>query len=440
MADFLLTEAAVDDDDADNDDIACGDEGNIISNEDMTLSDEEFIDDSFVEESSISDYYGFTNVSKDYTQAVEDSFSDFDYDQEPNNYCNENEIDNLEIDDFKNYKSKIEKFKETLLNPPHGLNNKDSFFYSILFAIRYQLTGKFSCDGDDNVDEQIKVDIGAEIFDEIYILKNMLRLDLDILNFENQCLKINQILNKNNLFLRVFELKEKFHCLIKQDSERKNLIRDLSGCIIEKFNGFNIVRIEFDRKLRQKMSPIDIIYKPVKREDEIIECFFSSQINLAYRTTFSENQKIKHSTAFQCYFCSNYYSRKDKFDRHVENCTGKPGYVYNFNIQNLLTFEENLKFKRDVPLTIYIDFETTTPTDDCLDPETRKMNAVSYVIIFAFHPELEMKRIIIERSFGHSLQKLTTIDYLTAEQLKFKDTTTLKQLRDCAFSVASKKK
>ena len=117
MADFLLTEAAVDDDDADNDDIAGGDEGNIISNEGMTLSDEEFIDDSVVEESSISDYYGFTNVSKDYTQAVEDSFSDFDYDQEPNNYCNENEIDNLEIDDFKNYKSKIEKFKETLLNP-----------------------------------------------------------------------------------------------------------------------------------------------------------------------------------------------------------------------------------------------------------------------------------------------------------------------------------
>ena len=104
-----------------------------------------------------------------------------------------------------------------------------------------------------------------------------------------------------------------------------------------------------------------------------------------------------------------------------------------------MTFEENLKFKRDIPLTIYIDFETTAPTDDCLDPETKKMNEVSYVIIFAFHPELEMKCIIIERSFGHSLEKLTTIDYLTAEQLKFKDTTTLKQLRDCAFSVVSKK-
>ena len=45
------------------------------------------------------------------------------------------------------------------------------------------------------------------------------------------------------------------------------------------------------------------IYKPVKKEDEIIECFFTIQINLAYRSTFSENQKIKHSAAYQCYFC-----------------------------------------------------------------------------------------------------------------------------------------
>ena len=131
--------------------------------------------------------------------------------------------------------------------------------------------------------------------------------------------------------------------------------------------------------------------------------------------------------------------RKDKFDRHIENCTGKPGYIYNFNIQNILIFEENLKFKRDIPLTAYIDFETTAPSDDCLDPESKKMNAVLCVIIFAFHPDLDLKRVIIEKRFGYSLEKLTTIDYLTAEQLKYKDLTTLKQLRDCAIPVASKK-
>ena len=125
--------------------------------------------------------------------------------------------------------------------------------------MRYHLSGKVeNCD-----DDELKRDIGAEIFDEIYPLKSMMKLNLDILHFENQCLKINQILNKHNLFLHIFELKEKFRCLIKQDSEKKNIIRDLSSCIIKKFNGFNIARNEFERKLRQKMSPLDII-----------ECFF----------------------------------------------------------------------------------------------------------------------------------------------------------------------
>ena len=206
MADFLLTEAV------DEDEGAVGDDEGNIFDENMTLSDEEFIDDSVIEE-SITDHYGFTNVSRDYTEAVEDSFSDFDFEQEPNNYCNENEIHDLEVDNFKDYKSKIEKFTKNLLNL-QGLNNKDSLFYSILFAVKYQLTGKFSCN-DDYVDEQIKIGIGTEIFDEIYRLKSMMKLNLDILNFESQCLKINQTLNKNNLFLRHFELKEKLRCLTK---------------------------------------------------------------------------------------------------------------------------------------------------------------------------------------------------------------------------------
>ena len=92
MADFLLTEA-VDEDSATTD---VNDEGNI----DMTLSDEEFIDDSVIEQ-DVTEYYGFTNVSKDYTEAVQDSFSDFDYDQEANNYCVEDDLHDIKIDEFK---------------------------------------------------------------------------------------------------------------------------------------------------------------------------------------------------------------------------------------------------------------------------------------------------------------------------------------------------
>ena len=84
MADFLLTEAV----DEDAKTIEGEDEGNII---DMILSDEEFIDDSSVVEESVTDYYGLTNVSREYDDAIQDSFSDFDYNQEVNNYCNDDD-------------------------------------------------------------------------------------------------------------------------------------------------------------------------------------------------------------------------------------------------------------------------------------------------------------------------------------------------------------
>ena len=398
-----------------------------------TVSDNEFIDDADFDDILAADYAAFENVTRHYNDSINDALSDFDYEQELNNYCNDDDETELPINEFENYKEKIESFKKTLVNP-QGENNLDSFFYSILYAIRFYLNEKSdSCENDD----EIKTDIGVELFDNLNQIKENLRLDLDIINFENQCFEINRILTKNKMFLKVYELKEKFHALIKQCPDKKNVIRDISSCIREKFNGFNIVRVEFEKQIRQKMSPIAIIYKPVRKETENIDCYFSKKINYAFRASFSENDKIRHGTAFQCHYCSTYYGRKDKFDRHIENCAGQPGFVYNFNTQNLVTFEENLKFKRDIPFTAYIDFETTAPTDDCLDPEKNKMIAVSYVIIFAFQPDLNLNRIIIERSFGHSQARLLSLNYLSSEQLKYADVTQIKQLRDCALSVAA---
>ena len=67
------------------------------------------------------------------------------------------------------------------------------------------------------------------------------------------------------------------------------------------------------------------------------------------------------------------------------------------------------------------------------------MFAVSYVTIFAFHPDLDIDHVIIERSFGHYREKLTSLNYLTREQRGFKDNKLLLQLRDCAVAVADKK-
>ena len=87
--------------------------------------------------------------------------------------------------------------------------------------------------------------------------------------------------------------------------------------------------------------------------------------------------------------------------RHMANCSGRPGVVYNFDSQNLISHQDNFHAKGQFPLLIYSEFETTAPTDNRLDPEKKKMFLVSYVMIVAFNLELNLERIIIQRSFAH---------------------------------------
>ena len=265
------------------------DEGEVMNEcerveEEEMETDRDFIDDANYDE-SVADYYAFENVTRTYEEALSDALEGFDYDQGPENYCEE--PTDMEIDDFDQSKGRIAKLKSSLVNP-QGADNPDSFFYSILYALRYRLTNKDEPCIDD---AELGSDVKTEIFDEVNLLRDRLRLDLELMNFENQCFQINRILMKNNFFLRVFELKDKFRYLIKQDSKKQNVIRDLSSCIIEKFNGFNIVRLELDKELRREMSPVDILYKPVKKHTDNIEGFFSREISLAFRTTFSEGEK-----------------------------------------------------------------------------------------------------------------------------------------------------
>ena len=204
MAEFVITEA-VDVDSVNHD----NNEGNINT---ATVSDEEFIDDEPQNESG-NFYPYFTNVSRSYDDAMR-GFENVD-DLEARNYFDSDEEEE-EIDEFANFESKVTLFKESLIIP-QGLENPDSFFYSILYAIRNKRIGKFDFIDDEN----LKVDVGLALSHDLFEIKSLLRLDLDVLNFENQYFKINTILNKYDMFLRVFELKDKFRYLFKQNSEKK---------------------------------------------------------------------------------------------------------------------------------------------------------------------------------------------------------------------------
>ena len=140
---------------------------------------------------------------------------------------------------------------------------------------------------------------------------------------------------------------------------------------------------------------------------------------------------------YECYYCSNFFAWKRDFERHIKVCTSKPGVIYDFNIQNVGTFEDNLKYKEGIPLCVYADFETTAPTDDCLDPENRFMFAVSYALVFAWHPKLCLERQIVVRGFNKLMSELGNMSYLTNEHLENQKTT--EHLRDAVVNVHSKK-
>ena len=148
----------------------------------------------------------------------------------------------------------------------------------------------------------------------------------------------------------------------------------------------------------------------------------------AYRAKFYAGKKW-HTGDLQCYYCNSYYIQKVRYQKYIEKCSGIPGIAYNFTNQSLVTFEDNIGNKGDLYLVAYIDFETTAPTENFLNPEQNTMFVVSYTLIFAFHPKLNLNRVVVQRSFGHPLLKLAIIDYLTKDQLEFVDKDLVQQLK-----------
>ena len=63
---------------------------------------------------------------------------------------------------------------------------------------------------------------------------------------------------------------------------------------------------------------------------------------------------------------------------YVANFSMIPGSVYKIHNQNRVTFEDNLKYRRDIPFLAYCDFEKRSKPQVVLDPET----TLKYLLLF----------------------------------------------------------
>ena len=51
-----------------------------------------------------------------------------------------------------------------------------------------------------------------------------------------------------------------------KEPKKQNIIRQLSSCLIEKYNGFQVISIEFDRKQKKKLTQLILFTNLLKTQ------------------------------------------------------------------------------------------------------------------------------------------------------------------------------
>ena len=187
-----------------------------------------------------------------------------------------------EFDQFEGFKNRIKNFEQDL--KIFEMDSKDSLYFTILYAANYTLLNeKVDFDFYQDKDRLVEV-FGRDFFKKLKAKKENLWLDLSLLNFKTRCHVINNLLMSKNLFLRVYELRKKFRCLITKVSQIKSIIqKDLSACVEEHFNGLQIVRRLTENERKQFFKPIDIVYRLVSKINQTINCDFLKSMRNTYR-------------------------------------------------------------------------------------------------------------------------------------------------------------
>ena len=397
-----------------------------------------FINDESESENENEENYEFSNVSLDIVEVnkriEEEAIERINNCDDYSNLSYASSEDEESIFEFENSQHQIEKFKRNLFPKPTD-EIQNNFVNVILLKIREIFEGKT----DNCLQEDL---LKNEKINEIFIkLSNAeIKFSLNLQEFNNICYKANEILIKFDFFLRVFEQKNSYRQLLIKKPEKQNQIKQLASCLVQKYNGFQVIKTLFNKRQRRSLSPVDIIYQPTQNAQILPLCFFSTNIANAFTALYSEGIKTRRAfTIYECYYCNRFFRHESKKERHLKVCSGKPGIVYNFCSQTLTSFEDNYKSKGDVPFTFYFDFETTSPTDsEWLNPEQKKMFVMSYVIIVAFHPHFNFDRIIVQRSFCHPKEEMASVNYLSREQFEFRYPELIKQLYDQAIRVLKK--
>ena len=159
-----------------------------------------------------------------------------------------------------------------------------------------------------------------------------------------------------------------------------------------------MVRKLAENEIKQNFKPINIVYKPMKKLNQIIDLFFPFDEKCLLPDFRKKWQNV--SMTNQCFTCNKFFIERKSLQRHMNVCGSMPGILYKFENQNIQTFFDNMKFTADFPFSIYFNFETTAGKKVYNFEEDASLYPVSYAFVVAFHPSLNIEILSVVRSFN----------------------------------------
>ena len=96
--------------------------------------------------------------------------------------------------------------------------------------------------------------------------------------------------------MRIFKLKNKYHRLAVKNKSEQKIIRELSSCLIENYNSFTQISIEYQKNQQKLFKPIDITYKPTKGiEIEPLCVFFGRYVKSVFISLLKRRKNAQSS-------------------------------------------------------------------------------------------------------------------------------------------------
>ena len=147
------------------------------------------------------------------------------------------------------------------------------FFYAVVYGLMY-----CKSNGGNVFLENVEETLGNELFIESKKIEKSTMLNHSVFSFFDPCKLINDVLCEYGFFLRFYERRNKFRYQLKRKLKEKNQMkRELSACIIQKFNGYELLRNHLNSTERKNFIPIDIVYEPTLKEKKNNCLFFCTR-------------------------------------------------------------------------------------------------------------------------------------------------------------------